>query len=81
MFAKKPWRFIFSFGLLAFLVYKSRRATFEGFLKYLSRALKVDTRPVYMPFPEGPIDVDRIEDWEMANRIIAKREAPISSPT
>lgn len=79
-FAKKPWRFIFSFGLPAFLIYKSRRATFEGFLKYLSRALKVDTRPIYMPFPEGPIDVDRIEDWEKASSIIAKREAIASRP-
>lgn len=74
-FAKKPWRLILSFGLLTFLVYKSRRATFEGFLRHLSRALKIDTRPVYMPFPEGPIDVDRVEDWKMVSRIIAEREA------
>lgn len=80
-FAKKPWRFIFSFGLPSFLIYKSRKATFEGFLRYLSRALKVDTRPVYMPFPEGPIDVDRIEDWKMANRIVAERESIASRMT
>ena len=82
-FAKRPWRFIFSFGLPTFLLYKSRRATLEGFLKYLSRALKVDTRPIYMPFPEGPIDVDRIADWDMANRIVAKREntaVPVAGP-
>lgn len=80
-FAKKPWRLILSFGLLTFLIYKSRRATFEGFLRHLSRALKINTRPVYMPFPEGPIDVDRIEDWEMVNRIITKREATAPQKT
>lgn len=76
-FAKKPWRFIFSFGFLTFLIYKSRRATLEGFLRYLSRALKIDTKPIFMPFPEGPIDVDRPQDWEMASRIVAAREASL----
>ena len=73
-FAKKPWRFIFSFGIPAFVIYKTRWATLEGFLRYLSSRLKVETRPVFMPFAEGPIDVDRIADWEMANRIVGARE-------
>lgn len=73
-FAKKPWRFIFSFGLPAFLIYKTRMATLQGFLGYLSRKFKVKARPVFMPFPEGPIDVDRIADWEMANRIVSQRQ-------
>ena len=73
-FAKKPWRFIISFGVPAFLIYKTQWATLEGFLGYLSRKLKIQARPVFMPFAEGPIDVDRIADWEMANRIVAARE-------
>jgi hypothetical protein len=27
-----------------------------------------------MPFAEGPIDVDRQVDWDLANRITAARE-------
>jgi hypothetical protein len=27
-----------------------------------------------MPFAEGPIDVDRMQDWELANRIVRERE-------
>ena len=27
-----------------------------------------------MPFAEGPIDVDRQVDWDLANRIVAARE-------
>jgi hypothetical protein len=27
-----------------------------------------------MPFAEGPIDVDRPVDWDLANRIVAARE-------
>jgi hypothetical protein len=28
-----------------------------------------------MPFAEGPIDVDRQVDWDLANRIVAARES------
>jgi CMP-N-acetylneuraminic acid synthetase len=73
-FGKKPWRLIFSFGMIAFLVYKSRRAKLRTFLSFLSRAIGVRTEPVFMPFAEGPIDVDRMQDWELANRIISERE-------
>lgn len=72
-FAKKPWRLIFSFGLPAFLIYKSRLATIGGFLKALARPLKVKIDPVFMPFAEGPIDVDRVSDWKLANKIVAAR--------
>ena len=28
---------------------------------------------LHRPFAEGPIDVDRMQDWELANRIVAGR--------
>ena len=74
-FGKKPKRLIGAFGLTAFLIYKSRLMTINGFLRLLSRLLGFRTAPVLMPFAEGPIDVDRMQDWELANRIIAAREA------
>ena len=30
-----------------------------------------------MPFAEGPIDVDRQVDWDLANRIVAERERAV----
>lgn len=74
-FAKKPWRLIFSFGLIAFLVYKSRRAKLSTFLRFLSRGLGVKTAPVFIPFAEGPIDVDRMQDWKLTEKIIKARES------
>ena len=74
-FGKKPKRLIGAFGLLAFLVYKSRLATLRTFLRLLSRTIGVRTAPVLMPFAEGPIDIDRMQDWELAERIIAARRA------
>jgi hypothetical protein len=73
-FGKRPKRLIGAFGLLAFLVYKSRLFTLGTVLAFLSRAIGVRTAPVLMPFAEGPIDVDRMQDWELANRIVAARE-------
>lgn len=74
-FGKKPKRLIGAFGLFAFLLYKSRLFTLRTVLKSLSRTVGVRTAPVLMPFAEGPIDVDRPVDWELANRIVAAREA------
>jgi hypothetical protein len=69
-FAKRPKRIIGTFGIIAFLLYKSRMLTLGAFLSILSRAIKVKTAPVLIPFAEGPIDVDRMQDWELANRIL-----------
>jgi CTP:molybdopterin cytidylyltransferase MocA len=74
-FGKKPKRLIGAFGLAAFLLYKSRLFTLDTVLKALSRTVGLKTAPILMPFAEGPIDVDRMQDWELANRIIREREA------
>jgi hypothetical protein len=74
-FGKKPKRMIGAVGLIAFLLYKSRWLKLATFLKLVSRGLGLRAVPVVMPFAEGPIDVDRMQDWELANRIVAAREA------
>ncbi len=74
-FAKKPKRLIAAFGLPAFLLYKSRRFKLRTVIRVLSWGIGVKTAPVLIPYAEGPIDVDRMQDWELANRIVAAREA------
>ena len=75
-FGKKPKRLIGAFGLWAFLLYKSRLFSLRTVLKALSRTIGLETAPVVMPFAEGPIDVDRMQDWQLANRIVVARERP-----
>ena len=72
-FGKKPKRLIGAFGFAGFLLYKSRLLKLRTLLAFLSRGIGVRTVPVLMPFAEGPIDVDRMQDWELANRIVAAR--------
>jgi len=74
-FGKKPKRLIGAFGLVAFLVYKSRLVKVRPFIRFLSRAIGVKTEPVFLPFAEGPIDIDRMSDWDLAERILREREA------
>jgi MobA-like NTP transferase domain len=76
-FGKKPRRLIGAFGLFAFLLYKSRLFTLRTVLRTLSRGIGVKTAPVLMPFAEGPIDVDRQVDWDLANRIVKAREGQV----
>jgi CTP:molybdopterin cytidylyltransferase MocA len=73
-FGKKPKRLIGAFGLFAFLVYKTRLTRVERFLGFLSRAIGVKTVPVFLPFAEGPIDIDRFNDWDLAEKILAERQ-------
>lgn len=73
-FGKKPRRLIGAFGVLAFLVYKSRLLRVRQFLGVLSRVLRIPTAPVFLPFAEGPIDIDRMRDWELAEKILRARE-------
>ncbi len=74
-FGKKPKRLIGAFGIVSFILYKSRLVTLRTVLKFLSRAIGVRTAPVLMPFAEGPIDVDRMQDWKLAEQIIKARTA------
>lgn len=74
-FGKKPRRLIGAFGLPAFLLYKSRLFGLRTVLGALSRSIGLRSEPVLMPFAEAPIDVDRIQDWELANRIVRERSA------
>ena len=73
-FGKKPKRLIGAFGLLAFLLYKSRLVKVRPFIRFVSRAIGVKTEAVFLPFAEGPIDIDRMSDWQLAERILRERE-------
>lgn len=73
-FGKKPKRLIGAFGLLAFLIYKSRLLSLRAFLRFLARVIGVNVVPVFLPFAEGPIDIDRMSDWQLAERILRERE-------
>lgn len=68
---KKPWRLVRAFGLLPLLGYLSGRFTLEQAFVQGSKRLGVTARPVLMPMAEAAIDVDKPEDLELVERILA----------
>jgi hypothetical protein len=38
----------------------------------ISRVLDLRAGAVFLPFPEAAVDVDKVEDWELVQRIVAK---------
>ncbi|QIG46531.1 NTP transferase domain-containing protein [Nordella sp. HKS 07] len=72
---KKPWRLIGAFGPVALLRFATGMLTLESAFALASRRLRLTARPVLMPFAEAAVDVDKPEDKELAEKILAERRA------
>lgn len=72
---KKPWRLIGAFGPMALLRFATGMLTLDSAFAMASRRLRLTARPVLMPFAEAAVDVDKPEDKELAERILAERSA------
>ena len=57
---------------------KELRRIIDAALERASRAIGVRIRAVPLPFPEAAIDVDRVTDLMLAERILAEREVRAS---
>jgi CTP:molybdopterin cytidylyltransferase MocA len=72
---KRPWRLIGAFGPVALLRFATGMLTLDGAFALASRRLDLVARPVLMPFAEAAVDVDKPEDKELAERILAERQS------
>jgi len=72
---KKPWRMIGAFGPVALLRFALGMLTLDSAFALASRRLGLVARPVLMPFAEAAVDVDKPADKELAEKILAEREA------
>ena len=71
---KRPWRIIRAFGLLTIIMFLLRRPTLVEALDRASNRLGLVARPVNLPFPEAAIDVDKMADLELAEKILLARQ-------
>jgi hypothetical protein len=69
---KKPLRLISLCGWLTVLNYLLRRLTLTQALLNLAKKMALTAGVVMLPFPEAAIDVDKIADLELVNRIITE---------
>ncbi len=72
---KRPWRLAWALGPIALVLFLLRRLDLDAALERASRAIGARIRAVPLPFPEAGVDVDRVADLALAERILAAREA------
>src|SRR5262249_11730252 len=70
---KKARRLFSHFGLALFLRAVTRTITLEQALSRAGRRMRLDARPVVLSEAEAGIDVDKPEDFAMAEQILAAR--------
>ncbi len=71
---KKPWQQIKVMGWINVLLYITRLMSLHQALQRLSSVMEVRADVVLLPFPEAAIDVDKISDWRLVEKIIVDRE-------
>jgi GTP:adenosylcobinamide-phosphate guanylyltransferase len=70
---KHPLRIVRTLGLLAVLRYLCGWLTLEQGLARLSRLMEARAGAVWMPDAEAAVDVDKLEDLELAEKILSRR--------
>lgn len=71
---KKPWRLVAAFGMGALLRYAFGMLTLADAFEAASKRLGLTAKPIYLPFAEAAIDVDKPSDKELAEKILQARE-------
>jgi len=69
---KHPLKIVRVLGLLAVLRYLLGRLTLEEGLARLSVLMDARAGAVWMPDAEAAVDVDKVEDWMLAEEIVAR---------
>jgi GTP:adenosylcobinamide-phosphate guanylyltransferase len=72
---KRPWRIVRAFGLGSLLAYALGLLTLEEAMRRASARLGCVVGAICLPFPEAAIDVDKPDDLELVEAILARRAA------
>ena len=67
---KTPWRLIGTLGLIPVLRYAAGRLRIRDGLAGISRRLSLRVGAVIMPFPEAAVDVDKVSDLALVEKIL-----------
>lgn len=73
-FRKRPWRLVSTFGISALVLFALRRLDLQAAVRRASDRLELRLSAVPMPFAECAIDVDNLDDFTLASRILDERE-------
>ncbi len=74
-FRKQPWRLAAAIGPGTLAAFAMRRLNLEQACRRLGAVMGVRVAAVSIPYAVAAIDVDTVEDLEVAEGILAEREA------
>jgi GTP:adenosylcobinamide-phosphate guanylyltransferase len=74
---KRPWKLVFEFGLRPIFHYVFGTLTPQRAFAYVSEQLGITVEPVFLPYAEAAIDVDKPSDHALAEKILQGRSAPL----
>ncbi len=70
---KRPWKLVSHFGVKPLVYYLCGWLTPDVAFRMISEKLGIKAAPIFMPFAEAAIDVDKPSDLELAERILLGR--------
>ena len=73
---KKPWKLVAAFGLQPLIYYFIGRLTPARAFGLISQRLGITVAPVFLPFAQAAIDVDKPSDHALAEQILKARLTP-----
>lgn len=73
---KKPWKLVAAFGLMPLLWYVLGKLTPERAFGHISHRLGIRVEPIFLPFAEAAMDVDKPSDFILAEEILKARSVP-----
>ena len=71
---KKPWKLVGAFGVMPILWFAFGMLTPKRGFEHISRKLGIIVEPVFMPFAEAAIDVDKPSDHALAEKVLNQRK-------
>jgi GTP:adenosylcobinamide-phosphate guanylyltransferase len=73
---KKPWKLVAAFGPVPIIWFALGMLTPQRAFDYLSARFELKVAPVFLPFAEAAIDVDKPNDHALAEQILKSRLPP-----
>jgi GTP:adenosylcobinamide-phosphate guanylyltransferase len=73
---KRPWKLVGAFGVMPIVRFALGALTPERAFAHVSRKLGIVVKPVFLPFAEAAIDVDKPSDHALAEAVLQKRSVP-----
>ncbi|GAB1719765.1 MAG: hypothetical protein NTAFB09_14960 [Nitrosospira sp.] len=77
---KRPWQLIAQvFGLITVLFYVTGLLTVDRGLKTVAARTGIKVSPVFLPYPQAGIDVDKVADLLLVESILSERQSHSSN--